>query len=69
MRDFELCESAARSVVNGQFEQALAMLLKGCKAKPITFAIRCMDTHSELLGLGQAGQAQRFKYFIEAKAS
>lgn len=65
MRDFELCEDMAKSFINGDREHVLNQLLKGCKAKPIKFAVRCMDVHSELLGLGQAGLAARFKYYIE----
>lgn len=61
-------ESIADTWVMGNYEHALSRLQRGCKTKPLELAARCLRVKSELLGMCQYAQAERFVNYLEKKA-
>lgn len=65
--NYTMLDTICKNLVNGNHDDALKLIQRGCKSKPFEFASRCFAVQNELLGLGQVGVAYRFVMAIKSK--
>lgn len=66
--NYAMLDTICKNLINGNHDDAIKFLQRGCKSKPFEFSSRCFAVQNELLGLGQAGVANRFIRLINRKA-
>tara|TARA_R110000851_G_scaffold275824_1_gene428550 strand:- start:12331 stop:12543 length:213 start_codon:yes stop_codon:yes gene_type:complete len=66
--NYAMLDTICKKLINGNHDDALKLIQRGCKSKPFEFASRCFAVQNELLGLGQPGVANKFVMKISSKA-